>query len=197
MNTTYFKDVIIKNPPEVYEPAEDSFLLANFLDRVSGKIMDMGTGSGILAILAAKNPGNDVTAADISEEALECAKENAKENGSHINTLQTDLFTSLEDGKYDAILFNPPYLPTSKKEKLDGPINRAFDGGKDGREIIDRFLREFDSYLNPGGNLLMVSSSLSDTEKTLTILRQKGFQVQVLKDERIWFEKLSVIGAKK
>ena len=100
--------------PEVYEPREDSFLILHQIRRFAkGNVLDMGTGSGILAIEAAKY-ADRVIAADINKDALEFAKEQARANGV-INTkfVLSDLFSYFEQHpvKFDLIIFNPPYLP--------------------------------------------------------------------------------------
>jgi len=183
-------------PPGVYEPAEDSELLAFHSRGLKGKILEVGTGSGLVSILNAKtNPGNSVLATDISPEAIECAKKNAEANGTgNIRFLQSDLFEKIE-GKFDAILFNPPYLPTSKEEKAPGNLNYAFDGGEDGRKTLDLFLEDFGRFLAPGGKLLLVQSSLNSLELTMLILEGKGFEAKILGQEPFFFEIIYLLEA--
>jgi len=111
----------------VYPPSEDTELLLESMKIHSGeRVLDMGTGSGILAIEAARR-GGVVTAADISETALECSQKNAERNGVEIQCILSDLFENV-NGAFDVILFNPPYLPKedwSSREKGD----RTWDGG--------------------------------------------------------------------
>lgn len=185
-------------PSEVYEPAEDSELLAYHSQNLKGKILEIGTGSGLTAILNAKrNPSNQITATDINPEALECAKKNANANGATgICFLNSDLFQKI-GGKFNYIIFNPPYPPTSEEEKLEGPINRAFDGGKDGRETLDRFLNEFEKYLEPNGTILLVQSSLNSSEKTLATLQGKGFATRILEERPFFFEIIYLIEAQR
>lgn len=192
----YLFSLSLSISPEVYEPAEDSELLAFHSRDLKGRILEIGTGSGLVSILNAKtNPENEVTATDISPEALECAKKNAERNSIRgIRFLQSDLFEKIE-GKFDSILFNPPYLPTSKEERLAGPINYAFDGGEDGRKTLDAFLEEFDKFLAPQGRLLLVQSSLNHMERTILILRNKGFEVQILDQKPFFFEIIYLLEA--
>src|SRR3989344_4864863 len=115
----------------IYEPREDSFLLAKYVEKYAkGKILDIGTGSGIQAAAARKH-SDDVTAVDIDEEAVEFAKSKG------INAFKSDLFENVE-GKYDLIIFNPPYLPEEENE--DYEISRQVSGGKTGNEIFERFM---------------------------------------------------------
>ncbi len=183
-------------PPEVYEPAEDSGLLAFHSRNLKGKILEIGTGSGLVSILNAKtNPDNQITATDISPEALKCARKNAESNGiRNISFLQSNLFEKIE-GKFDSILFNPPYLPTSKEERLPGPLNYAFDGGEDGRKTLDLFLEEFDRFLAPQGRLLIIQSSLNHMERTTLILMNRGFEAQILDQKPFFFEIIYLLEA--
>lgn len=128
---------------------------------------------------------------------MDCAKRNAESNGArNISFLQSDLFEKVE-GKSDSILFNPPYLPTSGEERLAGPLNYAFDGGEDGRKTLDRFLEEFDKFLAPRGRLLLVQSSLNHMERTILILKNKGFEVQILDQKPFFFEIIYLLEATK
>lgn len=176
-------------PSEVYEPAEDSELLAFHSRNLKGKILEIGTGSGLVSILNAKsNPSNSILATDISPEAIECARKNAEANGVRSLTfLQSNLFEKIE-GKFDTILFNPPYLPTSKEERIPGNLNYAFDGGEDGRKTLDIFLEEFDKFLAPRGRLLLTQSSLNSMERTMLMLKNKGFEVHTLDQKPFFFE---------
>ena len=185
-------------PSEVYEPAEDSELLAFHSRNLRGKILEIGTGSGLVSILNAKsNPSNDVLACDINPEAVKCAQQNAKANSApNIRFFQSNLFEKIE-GKFDSILFNPPYLPTSKEERIPGNLNYAFDGGEDGRKILDIFLEEFDKFLAPKGRLLLIQSSLNSMERTILILKNKGFEVQIVDQKPFFFEIVYLLEAYK
>ncbi|MFA5412209.1 MAG: HemK2/MTQ2 family protein methyltransferase [Candidatus Micrarchaeia archaeon] len=185
-------------PKDVYEPAEDSEMLAFHSHNLKGKILEIGTGSGLASILNAKtNPSNEVLATDINPAAIECAKKNAEANGAkNIHFLQSNLFEKVE-GKFDSILFNPPYLPTSKDERVPGNLNYAFDGGEDGRKTLDIFLEEFDKFLAPKGVLLLVQSSLNSTEKTLATLQGKGFATRILEERPFFFEIIYLIEAQR
>ncbi|HII53672.1 methyltransferase [Candidatus Micrarchaeota archaeon CG08_land_8_20_14_0_20_49_17] len=192
-------------PDCVYKPADDSELLAgeavNCVKENNCKaILDMGTGSGIIALTCAKaNPKAKVIGVDINSTAVDCAKNNAELNlVKNCEFFVSDLFSGkkvFKNKKFDLIMFNPPYLPTSNDEKIKGNLNFAFDGGASGREIIDRFLKEFDKYLAPGGILLMVDSSLDGTGKTINRLKKKGFNVEIIASKSFFFERLSIIQA--
>ncbi len=183
----------------VYPPAEDSFMLADAASGLSGKrVLEIGCGSGIASLAFARN-GCEVLGVDINPVAVKCAQVNAKKNKiSGAAFVQGDLFSSIPSNShssFDVILFNPPYLPTSEEEKLKGDINHAYDGGKDGREVLERFLAEFDRFLAPGGVLFIIQSSLNDLDKTQQYLESKGFKVEIVKEEKFFFERLMLIRA--
>ena len=170
----------------VYEPAEDSFMLAEQVKGVEGELLDVGTGCGIQAIVAESARALGV---DLNERAVENARHNARVNCSRAMFEVSDLFENVE-GRFDTIAFNPPYLPTKRE-------NLAWDGGENGREVIDRFLREFSDYLKEDGRLLMVSSSLSDNGESKGVLAGIGFETRVLSRKSAGlFEMLSVIEAR-
>lgn len=193
-----FGGLSLRVPAAVYHPAEDSFMLADAAARLHGDVLEMGCGSGI-ASLAAARAGCRVLGADINQEAVACATENAVRNKiAGATFIRSDLFSAIPSSKnFDAILFNPPYLPTGKKERLRGGINSAFDGGKDGRAVLDRFLSHFDRYLKPGGALLLVQSTLNNAERTEAALLQLGYMVETVAEEKFFFERLLLIQAEK
>ncbi|OIO20795.1 methyltransferase [Candidatus Micrarchaeota archaeon CG11_big_fil_rev_8_21_14_0_20_47_5] len=183
---------------DVYPPSEESFLLAKYARKLKGKILEIGCGCGFLSVInAQENRENEVIGVDVNEEAVRNAKENAKRNGvKNCVFVEGNLFRGI-NGKFDWIISNPPYLPTAKNEKLHGKINLAFDGGKDGRKVIDRLVQEAGEHLKEEGGLLLLDSSLDDTNKTVKMLKEEGFAVEVLEKERHFFEELSVLKAVK
>lgn len=194
--TILFMEPSIDVTNSVYEPAEDTYLLAKYAKDLKGIIIEIGIGSGYVSLVNAKsNPQNKVFGVDLNPEAVENAKHNAiKNNISNVNFFVSDLFSSVR-GMFDAIVFNPPYLPTEKKERVKGELNRAFDGGKDGRKILDVFLAGFGKHLKTKGTLLLVHSSLNNQDKTISILKNKGFKVEILEERSFFFEKLLLLKA--
>ena len=186
-----YKRLKLHVPDDVYPPAEDSFLLAGAACR-EGDVLEVGCGCGIVSLSwAAKN---NVTGVDINPSAVKASMENASRNGVEASFRESDLFSNVS-GKFDAILFNPPYLPTSGEEKLEGNLNKAYDGGKDGRETLERFLSEFFDYLKEGGKLYLIQSSLNNTESTVARLRHLGFEVEEIGRHEFFFEKLVLLKA--
>jgi release factor glutamine methyltransferase len=163
----------------IYEPAEDSFLLNKYVRKyVNGKVLDMGTGTGIQAVAALENT-EEVLAVDINEEAVEYVKK------KNINAIQSDLFEKVE-GKFDWIIFNPPYLPLDENEPEDS--RQATTGGEKGNEILLKFLEEAKQYLNVGGKILVLVSSLTGEPTELF----KDYEYKCLETENLFMEKISV-----
>ncbi len=131
----------------------------------------MGAGSGIQA-KAALN-AESVTAVDINPEAVIKDK--------NITFIQSDLFSNVR-GKFDTIIFNAPYLPS------DGEKDPALDGGKQGHETIERFLKQAKGFLADKGIILLVFSSLTNKDKIDQIIRENGFSFKLLEKVHISFE---------
>lgn len=191
-----FEGIKIEAIPPVYFPREDSFALAKAVKQfVRGSVLDMGTGSGLQAITAAKNPKvTDVTASDVSVAALQCAEKNAKNNqcADKIKFIQSNLFENIPAGdKFETIIFNPPYLPTEAGEAEDEQ-SVAWNGGRDGRTILDAFLQQFSNFLAPNGLLLLVQSSLNSPEKTMNKFQELRFRVEIIERQKFFFEELFI-----
>lgn len=191
-----YKDIKYQTHPQVYEPAEDTFLLANNLEveRMS-RALEIGTGTGLIAILASRK-ARMVIATDINPHALDCTLKNIIVNKAYnVELRKGNLFESVKDEKFDLILFNTPYLPTAEDETVDGELDAAWNGGPSGREVIDRFLAEVKDHLNPGGKVQMVQSTLSGNEETLEKLEELGFKASITAREKGFFEEMVVITA--
>jgi len=122
-------------------------------------VLDMCTGSGCIAVTVAKlgNP-SFVAASDASEEALEIAKENAKQQETEVTFFHGDLFENVE-GTYDIIVSNPPYIKSEVVDTLMSDVRdyeprMALDGKEDGLYFYRRICAEAKEYLHPGGNLM-------------------------------------------
>ncbi len=182
----------------VYIPSDDTFLLAENLEIKEGQsVLEIGTGSGLVSMYASLLT-DDVTATDINFNALELAEKNFKLN--NINTIKLefgDLFEPVKDRKFDVILFNTPYLPTDSDDIINDDLNYAFDGGLDGRKVIDRFIKEAPNHLNDKGIIQIIQSSLSDNDRTLDMFDRNGFVAEIAESEKFFFEEIVLINAYK
>ena len=192
------QDFKINIDDNVYIPAEDSYLLADNLEIKQGQsVLEIGTGSGIVAMYASRLTDN-ITVTDINFDACELARKNFEDNGiENIEILFGNLFEPVKNRKFDVILFNTPYLPTEEDEVLDDTINYAFDGGLNGRKVIDLFLNEVGNHLNDNGIVQIIQSSLSGNEETLEKLDQLGFVSELAAKEHFFFEDITLINAYK
>ena len=191
-------DFIINTHENVYVPAEDSYLLAENLEIKEGQsVLEIGTGSGIVAMYASRLT-DKITVSDINFDACELARKNFEANNiENIEILFGNMFEPVQNRKFDVILFNTPYLPTEDDEVIDDTINYAFDGGLNGRKVIDLFLNEVGNHLNDGGIVQMIQSSLSGNEETLEKLDNLGFIAEIKASEHFFFEDITLINAYK
>lgn len=184
----------------VYEPREDSWLMVDVLDEqdFTGKhVLDVGTGSGILAYAAIQNDADRVTAVDINPAALANARTNLQAQDvdmERVQLVESDLFSNVT-GPFDVILFNPPYVPGDPE--LDTMEERSWIGGKDGREVTDRFLDQFAAYLSAGGEVFLLQSSRNDIEQTIDRFQEQGYRAAVMVEKKVSWELLVVIHAYK
>lgn len=167
----------------VYEAREDSYLLCrNVPVYAKGRVLDMGTGSGILAAEASKH-ANKVIGADIDAQAVDYCKN--KYNIDNLYFLQSDLFENIE-GKFDLILFNAPYLPSDPRAP-----DIALDGGKRGYEVIQRFLGQAKGFLKTEGIILLLFSSLTKKGKVDELLKGE-YAFEMIDTQKLDFEELYV-----
>jgi release factor glutamine methyltransferase len=178
---------ILSEPKGVYSPAEDSFLMLQALSSINvegRKVLDVGSGSGILGLYCVMR-GAQVTITDIDEIALRHAKGAAERLGVSVNAVLSDLFSNI-GGRYDIVLFNPPYLPSSTIE------DKSVDGGKKGAALTARFLNALETHLDKDGIALLLVSSQNDPAALIS--HQHVFQASVLARRPLFFEELQVLG---
>lgn len=152
-------------------------------------VLDLCTGSGAIAIAVCKETEKrrkkvQVTAVDISAEALEVAKENAEANQADIRFLQSDLFARIR-GRFDIIVSNPPYIPSKDIEGLQREVREheprlALDGGADGLDIYRRIAEDASKYLNRGG-MLMMEVGEGEAERVSKLFKGSAYTI-IVKD---------------
>jgi release factor glutamine methyltransferase len=142
-------------------------------------VLDLGTGSGHLAIVAAL-AGASVVAVDVSRRAVLSARLNALLNGVHVTALRGDLFAPVAGRRFDVIVSNPPYLPHPDRELPRRGLARAVDSGPRGRAFLDRICAEAGDHLTPGGVLLLVHSSVCGERETIEAVSAQGLAAEVV-----------------
>lgn len=172
--------MLLLRPPGVYPPQRDTWLLADLLRPLSpgARVLDLCTGTGALAVTAAR-AGALATAVDISARAVTTARANAALHRVRLRVLRGDLTAPVAGEQFDVVVSNPPYVPAATDTlPRFGPL-RAFDGGRDGRTLLDRVLDEAPAVLAPGGQLLVVHSELCSVDDSLDRLRAAGLTASV------------------
>ena len=182
---------------QVYDPAEDSFLLLDTLSfSEEESVFEVGTGCGLLAIEACRQ-GAVVVCSDINPYAVQITHHNIQQNKQNlhgrIQVREGDLFSVLtQSEKFDTIVFNPPYLPISNKETINRWIDTATNGGKDGLAVTKRFLKEVGDYLKPDGCAYFVFSSLSKKTKLHHILQKMHLSYETVASQHFLDESLEI-----
>lgn len=175
---------------EVYEAAEDSHLLARaaVVRAESGDlVLDVGTGSGYVAVTVAETTGARVLGSDLNPHACRRARE------AGVEAVRADLVAPFRDATFDLVTFNPPYLPTPEAEGRDDWMERALSGGESGREVVEPFLDTVRRVLDPDGRVLLVVSSLTGIDAVRERARTNGLTTRVVEEESFPFERLVVL----
>lgn len=174
---------------DIYEPAEDSYLLQKYVKEYAwGRVLDVGTGSGIQALSALRKPEvRDIVALDINPEAVQHLQQTVQQQRLRkLEVLQSDLFENVQ-GAFNTIIFNPPYLPQDK-----GIKDASIYGGEKGWETAERFFKGVSAHLFPDGLVLFLFSSLTNKEKIDTLLKNNLLAGEELGQEKLAFEVLYV-----
>jgi release factor glutamine methyltransferase len=173
--------------PGVWPPHSDARLLAQVVAErqlaAGADVLDVFTGSGALGLAAAAGGARRVTAVDLSRPALLSVRLNARRNGVRVRTLRGDMFSPVAGETFDLILANPPYFPGADLLPARGPA-RAWEGGPDGRALVDRLCAEAPEHLRPGGRLLAVHNTMIGERRTRERLEGAGLRVEVLARHR-------------
>lgn len=160
---------------KIYMPSAATKLIAENLHDVDGlRVLDLGTGSGILAILASKLGARSVVATDVSERAIRIARRNAEINHVEIDFRAGDLFDPVQDELFDLIISNPPMTPSPTQ------LPRFTWGGVDGRLVLDRVIDGAPNHLRRGGRLLIPVVSLAGIGRAYQALLERGLTPRIL-----------------
>ena len=165
----YFRNVKLELGAQTLIPRPDTESVVEAaleaVDRRDGncRVLDVGTGTGAIAIsIADERPGCEVHAADVSEDVLQLARQNAARAGNCIQFHLSDVTGGIEDlgGKVDLLVSNPPYIQSAVLEKLEPEVRDwdprlALDGGPDGLYFYRRILDEATPLLSPGADIVL------------------------------------------
>lgn len=172
----------VRTAPGVYAPSEDSLLLLKAVDvRPGERVIELGTGSGFVALHAAKKA--EVVATDIHPEAVRLARGNAEANGLPLAVVRADLFRGIR-GAFHVIVFNPPYLIEAIGGEWEG---RAWQGGATGDEVILRFLADAPAHLAADGRVYLLVPG--NRERAMAAIRAR-FRVTTAAKRPLFFETL-------
>lgn len=175
---------------EIYQPEEDSFFLSEIIEREimklsdkkkNIKVLEIGCGSGVQLQTAHKAgiKKENIFACDINSEAVKHCK------NLGFNSQVSNLFEKIK-GKFDLIVFNPPYLPENKFDK-----KKDTTGGKKGSEIINKFLKQSRTHLEKDGKIFLLTSSFTKG------IKWNGYKRKPLGKKKLFFEELYVWELKK
>jgi release factor glutamine methyltransferase len=180
----------------VYPPQQDSLLLIDSLWKTGlakgRRVLDVCTGSGVVAIAASDCGAASVLAFDVCPRAVSCSRSNAVYAGADIAVREGSWSSALDYAPFDLIVSNPPYVPTPPAGESNvipltaGPA-RAWDAGVDGRLVLDPLCESAAGLLDVGGSLLLVHSALSGVDKSLEQLKSTGLQAEVVASQWIPF----------
>jgi release factor glutamine methyltransferase len=178
----------------VYAPQEDSRLLIDTIERVGlacrRRVLDLCTGSGVVAIAAAKLGAVSVTAYDICPRAVRCSRSNARDAGVEIEVREGPWTGAFGCAPFEVIVSNPPYVPTPSNAEpvpLAGGPSWSWNGGADGRMVLEPLCKSAARLLCCGGSMLLVQSVFANVHRSLVSLRSTGLDAEVVATQRIPF----------
>lgn len=173
----------------VYEPAEDSALLAEVVRGVvspGDRVLDVGTGSGYIGSRMLEASGGCVIGSDVNPHACREA------HRSGLAVIQGDLVSAFQPGVFDVVVFNPPYLPGRGDEWNDW-FEVATMSGETGRDTIERFLGAVGRVLAPNGQVFILMSSVTGVEEVVAFADECGFSAAAVREESFPGETLTVL----
>ncbi len=184
-------DVPFLVTPSVFNPKvprTGEFLASQIDSRLvdcDADVLDMGTGSGVCAVFAAKHAGR-VVAVDINPAAVRCARINALLSGLEhkIDVRHGDLFEPVLSERFDLVLFNPPFLRGVPRDHRDGAWRSS--------DVAERFSAGLAARLKPKGSALVLLSTFGDGQAFLNEFQRRGFKIAVYAERRFVNERLTV-----
>ena len=174
----------------VQPPKAGSLLFCRHLGaRPDERVLELGSGVGLAAVLAAR-AGAHVVATDIRPEAVACTRDNAARNGVRVDAREGDGFAPVRGLRFDLIGTSPPQMPTPPGLERDDAEAAADNGGPDGWALLERLILECPAYLTPGGRLVFTLFDFLGIERARHRLRAAGLEPAVLAREAQPFPRL-------
>ncbi|KAI9596174.1 S-adenosyl-L-methionine-dependent methyltransferase [Syncephalis fuscata] len=194
-----------KDYQQVYEPAEDTFLLLDALEQDQALLLEqkpricleIGSGSGCVSTFLATVIGKTQAifiCTDINPYATQITKRTGIQNDVVLEPICTDLTDGLRlTGRVDVLVFNPPYVPTPAEEVGHNDITASWAGGIDGREVVDRLLPRISQLLSPHGLFYLVTVRENKPQDIIAELAQHGLIGETTCERRSGPERLSIL----
>ncbi|OZC06283.1 putative methylase [Onchocerca flexuosa] len=201
MHPTPLYRITDEQKDSVYEPAEDTFLLLDALEKdrealeklEPNVVVEIGSGSGIVSVFCQQLLRIPVLnlATDMNFRALQCTETTAQLNNVSVEVIQCDLLSALKlSSLIDVLLFNPPYVPTEQEAASDSV--RRWAGGPTGRSAVDRLFVQLPEILSPGGFFYVIALHSNDILNMLA-RNQSTFSSEILLERRCGIEHLFVL----
>jgi len=195
-----WRGCLFRVPDQVRAPKAGSlFFCRHLVVRPDERVLEIGGGLGLAAVLAAKD-GARVTATDVLPEAVEVMRANAALNGVVVDARLGDCYTPVGDQRFDLICTNPPQMPTPPGRERRDAAAAADNGGGDGWELLDRVIAGAPSHLHPGGRLIFTIFGFLGPKAALAKVEAAGLTPAIVASEtqsfpRIGYERLEHIRA--
>ena len=188
-----YQGLVLRLDEGTQVPKAGTLLLARQVPALAhGSVFDLGTGCGLLALLAARS-ARRVVAADVVEACVRCTWRNALMNGLElqVDVRLGDLFAPVAGETFDLVLTNPPQMPTPPGREAGGDEAAADDAGRDGWAILDRVIREAPAHLKPGGQLVFTLFDFLGEQGAFRRLKEAGLSPAILDRESQPFPRLA------
>ena len=168
------------SPPGVYRAQHDTELIAGAVRRLAHRrhVLDVGSGSGALTLVAARAGAASVTAVDLSRRSVATTWWNTR--GHRVSVRHGDLFAPVTGRRFGLVVANPPYVPAPTAMLPRFGMGRCWDAGLDGCAVLDRLCRAAPAHLAPDGVLLLVHSAVCNVDRTLAGLAAAGMDAEVI-----------------
>ena len=193
-----WRGLLFRVPDPVQPPKAGSLFFCRHLAvRPGERVLEIGAGLGLAAVLAARG-GASVVATDIIPEAVEIIRANAMLNGVAVEARLGDCYAPVAGERFDLVCTNPPQMPTPPGRTRRDPVAAADNGGADGWEILDRVIRGAREHLRPGGRLVFTIFSFLGPKTALAKVEAAGLAPTIVASElqsfpRIAYERLEHI----